>query len=146
MQGPVSTINFLDSGGHVGFLVIFYLEVVHTLEVLQPSPAHSNPEHNSTTVPNYRLQPAIFGTVVCSNLCCDHRTIGNRKSLFYYGIGPVMQTYHWKLCTGLPCNDSRPHCRVLWIQIRILFRSNPKQFQAIKGESGIIFVQVHCTF
>jgi hypothetical protein len=45
MFGPVSTINFLDSGGHVGFLVIFYLKVVHTLEVLQSSPAHANPEH-----------------------------------------------------------------------------------------------------
>jgi hypothetical protein len=57
----VSTINFLDSSGHVGFLVIFYLEVVHTFEVLQPSPAHTNPEHNSTTVPSYQLQPAILG-------------------------------------------------------------------------------------
>jgi hypothetical protein len=51
----VSTTIFLDSGGHVGFLVIFYLEVVHTLEVLQPSPAHSNPEHNSTTVPRFEF-------------------------------------------------------------------------------------------
>jgi hypothetical protein len=90
MFGPVSTTIFLDSGGHVGFLVIFYLEVVHTLEVLQPSPAHANPKHNSTTVPSYRLQPAILGTEVCSNLCCDHRAIGDRTSLFDYGIGPVI--------------------------------------------------------
>ncbi len=64
VYSTVSTINFLDSRGHVGFLVIFNLEIVHTLEVLQPSPAHANPEHNSTTVPSYQLQPAILGIEV----------------------------------------------------------------------------------